>query len=149
MRRQYILISHGCRNDIYQMIICDMFLISAQIIECGYLFKPTQCVPNNLGFEQKYEKQYIPLQTPVSLYKVRGYWGVLQCESWSRCYKTFSCSIQLSMKFQLLIKTKMLKNKDFFCLIKSDDVFILLINVKMPTIVCISTITSRINFMLS
>ena len=27
----------------------------------------------------------------------------------------FSCSSLLSMKFQLLIKTKMLKNKDLFC----------------------------------
>ena len=27
--------------------------------------------------------------------------------------KLFSCSTQLSTKFQLLIKTKMLKNKDF------------------------------------
>ena len=27
----------------------------------------------------------------------------------------FSCSTQLSMKFQLLIKGKMVKNKDFSC----------------------------------
>ena len=30
-------------------------------------------------------------------------------------YKTFSCSTQLSTNFQLLIKTKMLKNKVFSC----------------------------------
>ena len=35
---------------------------------------------------------------------------------------------------QLLIKSKMLKNKDFLDLKFSDVVFILLINVKMPTI---------------
>ena len=29
--------------------------------------------------------------------------------------KLFSCSNQLSMKFQLLIKTEMLKNKDISC----------------------------------
>ena len=29
--------------------------------------------------------------------------------------KLFSCSTQLSMKFQLLLKTKILKNKDFTC----------------------------------
>ena len=34
------------------------------------------------------------------------------------------------MHFQLLIKTEMLKNTDFFLLL---DVFILFINVKMPT----------------
>ena len=61
-------------------------------------------------------------------------------------YKTFSCSTQLSTKFQLLIKTKIptnaLKNL-------SVVVFIMLINVKMPTIVGILTFMSRINFVLS
>ena len=42
-------------------------------------------------------------------------------------YKTL-CSTRLSMKFQILIKTEILKNK-----ILSRVVFILLINVKMPT----------------
>ena len=52
------------------------------------------------------------------------------------------------MKFQLLIKTKMLKNKNFSCFIKlSDAVFILLINVK--TIVGILTFMCGIKFMLS
>ena len=46
--------------------------------------------------------------------------------------KNVSCSTKLSMKFQLLIKNKMLNNNDFSC---SDVEFILLINVKMPTIV--------------
>ena len=46
-------------------------------------------------------------------------------------YKLFSCSTQLSMKFQLHIKTKMLKNKDSFDLILSVVVITLLINVKM------------------
>ena len=61
--------------------------------------------------------------------------------------KVMSCSTQLSMKFQLLIKTKLLENKDFLALEYSDVVFILLINVKMPTIVGILTFISRINFM--
>ena len=51
---------------------------------------------------------------------------------------------QLRMKFQLLIKTKMLKNKDFPFL---DFVFIRLISVEMATIV--GTFMSMINFMLS
>ena len=48
--------------------------------------------------------------------------------------KTFSRLTQLSMKFQLFIKGKMVHNKDFswFNIV---TVFILLINVKMPTIV--------------
>ena len=33
----------------------------------------------------------------------------------SQGYKTFSCSTQMSMTFQLLIKSKMLKNEDSSC----------------------------------
>ena len=63
--------------------------------------------------------------------------------------KLLSCSTQLSIKFQLLIKTKMLKNTDFLAFILSEDVFILFINVKMPTIVGILTFMNRISFVLS
>ena len=56
-----------------------------------------------------------------------------------------SCSTELSIKFQL-IKTKMLKNKDFSCF-QTDVIFIMLIDVKMPTIM--PTFVSRINLMLS
>ena len=62
--------------------------------------------------------------------------------------KLFSCSTQLSMKSQLLIKTKILLNEDVSCSKVSDIVFIMLINVKMPTIVGILTFMSRINFVL-
>ena len=48
--------------------------------------------------------------------------------------------------FQLLIKTKVLKNKDFLAWILSDVVFIMLINVKMPTIVGILTFMRMIKF---
>ena len=71
--------------------------------------------------------------------------------------KLFSCSTQLSMKFELLLKIEIMKNKYFHCfkLLRcciypaniSDVVFILLINVKMPT--GILTFMSRIKFMLS
>ena len=47
----------------------------------------------------------------------------------------------------LLIKAKILTKK--FPALSLSDVFILLINVKMPTIVGILTFTSRINFVLS
>ena len=68
-----------------------------------------------------------------------------------RLYNFFSCSTQLSTKFQLLIKTKILyqQMKKFLALNLSDVVFIMLINVKMPTIVGILTFMSKINFMLS
>ena len=53
------------------------------------------------------------------------------------------------MKFQLIIKTKILKIMFYLASELSDVVFIMLINVKMPTIVGISTFMSTINFMLS
>ena len=51
-------------------------------------------------------------------------------------------------KIQLLIKTKMQTNVEVLALSLSDVVFIMLINIKMTTIVGISTFMSRINFML-
>ena len=50
------------------------------------------------------------------------------------------------MKFQLLIKNKMLKILIFLALKHFNVVFILLINVKMPKMVGILTFISRINF---
>ena len=60
--------------------------------------------------------------------------------------KLFSCSTQLSTTFQLLIK---LKYQKVFYLSLPDVLFIMLMNDKMPTIVGILTIMSRINFVLS
>ena len=51
----------------------------------------------------------------------------------------------MSMKFQLLIKTKMFKNKLFLAFKLTDVVFIMSINVKIPTIVGILTFISMIN----
>ena len=59
--------------------------------------------------------------------------------------KLFSCSTQLRVKFQLLIKIKYRQLKKLL----SDVVFIMLINVKMPTFVGILTSMSRINFVLT
>ena len=56
-----------------------------------------------------------------------------------------SCSSQLSAKFQLLIKAKIPTNEKNL----SDDLFIMLINDKLPTIVDILTFMSRINFVFS
>ena len=63
--------------------------------------------------------------------------------------KLFSCSTQMSMKFQLLIKLKYRQIKKFLALSLSDVVFIMLINVKIPTIVGILTFMSKIDFVLS
>ena len=61
--------------------------------------------------------------------------------------KLFSCSTQMSTKFQLLIKTKIRTNEEVSCF--KSVVFIMLTNFKMPTIVGILTFMSRINFVLS
>ena len=54
------------------------------------------------------------------------------------------------MKFQLLKKTKIpTKKKKFLGLSLTDVVFIMLINVKMPTSVGILTFMNRMNFVLS
>ena len=55
----------------------------------------------------------------------------------------------MSMNFLLLIKLKYRQMKKFIDVILSAVVFIMLINVKMPTIVGILTFMSKINFMLS
>ena len=60
--------------------------------------------------------------------------------------KLFTCSIQLSMKFIMLINLKCLKIKTFLAFRRSDVVFIMLINIKLPTIVGILTFISRLNF---
>ena len=53
-------------------------------------------------------------------------------------FKTFSFLFQQSMKFQLLIKIKILKNKyiKFLAFKLTDVVFFMLINVKMPANHC-------------
>ena len=63
---------------------------------------------------------------------------------WPRGFKTFFMLIS-STKFQLLISTK-IPTKKFLALSLSDVVFIMLINVKMPTIVGVLTFMSKINF---
>ena len=60
--------------------------------------------------------------------------------------KLFSCSTQLSRKFQLLIKTKIQAKNNCLALSLSDVVFIMLINVKMPTIVGIFNIYEQDEF---
>ena len=70
-------------------------------------------------------------------------------ETGPKGYKTFSCSTQLSTRFQLLIKIQIPTKEKFLVLNVLDVVFIMLINGKLPTIVGILTFMSRINFVLS
>ena len=70
-------------------------------------------------------------------------------QSGKEVIKLFSCSTQLSMHFYLLIETKMLKIKTFIASKLSNAVFIMLINVKMPTIIGILTLMSIRNCVLS
>ena len=63
--------------------------------------------------------------------------------------KLFSCSTQLSTKFNCSFKLKYRLMKKFLALGLSNVIFIMLRNVKMPTIVGILTFMSGINFMLS
>ena len=60
-----------------------------------------------------------------------------------------SCSTQLSKTFQPRIKLKCRKIKNFRALSLSEVEFIMLINVKMPTIVGILTFMSSINLVFS
>ena len=39
---QYTAIFHGCKNVHFQMKNCDIFLIFAQNIDCGYTLEPPQ-----------------------------------------------------------------------------------------------------------
>ena len=73
----------------------------------------------------------------------------VELQSCPEVIRLSSCSTQLSTKFQLLLKTKIRQMKKFLALSISDVVYIMLINVKMPTIVGILTFMSRIDFVLS
>ena len=42
MSVQYTAIFHGYKNDYFQMKKCDIFLIFAQNIDCGYTLEPPQ-----------------------------------------------------------------------------------------------------------
>ena len=80
---------------------------------------------------------------------------MIENEPWNssglQVIKLFSCSTQLSMEVQMLIKSKIkcLKIKTFLAFRCSDVLFIMLINIKMPTIVGILIFMSMINFTFS
>ena len=63
--------------------------------------------------------------------------------------KLLPCSTQLSKKFLVLIRIKILRNSAFLGSDKPRMLFFPLIHVKMPTMVGILTFMSRKDFMLS
>ena len=54
MPMQYIAIFHGCKNDNFQMKNCDIFLIFAQNIDCGYSLEPPLRGPPLSGGSNEY-----------------------------------------------------------------------------------------------
>ena len=70
------------------------------------------------------------------------------CACWEG-YKTFLMLNSTEHEISIVHKTKIPTKKEVSGLSLSDDVIIMLINVKMPTIVGILTFMSRINLVLS
>ena len=70
--------------------------------------------------------------------------GTISTKVELRHIKLFSCltEYEISIAHKIIIP----KSKEVFALSNSDVVFIMLINVKMPTSVCILTFMSKINF---
>ena len=54
MSVQYTAIFYGCKNDNFQMKICDIFLIFAQNIDCGYTLEPPRLEPPHRGGSNEY-----------------------------------------------------------------------------------------------
>ena len=67
---QYTEIFIAIKNEIFQQKKCDIFLIFAHNIDCGYLLAEVVLTStHNLCFGAKLGKIGIPLHTPVLLYK--------------------------------------------------------------------------------
>ena len=66
-------------------------------------------------------------------------------DSGPKVIKLFSCSTQLSMKFQLLIKTKIQTNEEVSCFKSLRCCIYHADNFKMPTIVGLLTFMSTVN----
>ena len=66
---QYTAIFHGCKNDNFQMKKCDIFLIFAQIIDCGYTLELRRFlrVPIIYVLKQKQENMYSPVDPSFTI----------------------------------------------------------------------------------
>ena len=67
------------KKDNFQMKNCDIFLFSAQNMDCGYMLEPPHSggyneYPQSI-FRAKIRRKCIPLYTPVLLYKSGVYGG--------------------------------------------------------------------------
>ena len=100
-----------------------------------YLF---HCINNKCTYQVIFLMQDIGTQTP----------DVLPGPG-SEFINLCSSSTQLSTIFHLLMKTIYRQIKKFLALSLSDVIFIMLVNVKMPTIVGILTFMSIIDFVLN
>ena len=67
---QYTAIFHGCKDINFQMKNCDIFLIFAQNIDCGYTLEPPQTSTHNLCFGAKIRKNVNPCKPQFYYMKV-------------------------------------------------------------------------------
>ena len=68
---QYTAIFHGCNNDNFQMKNCDIFLILAQNIDCGYtLTEAVLTSTHNLCLRAKIRKNVYPCKPHFYYIKV-------------------------------------------------------------------------------
>ena len=91
----------------------------------------------------------LPIQPLKNWVQLKSHWNENLSLPGPEVIKIILCSTQLSLKIQLLIKNKCWKITTFLAFNLTHVAFIMLINVKMPTIVGILTFMSMINFMLS
>ena len=134
------------KNNFTGMFPIMAFTKIAQTVLLGQTKWPPKCLYQHLLNHQiqnqnNFIKLFLKILLLVEL-RLDLFLNINPYEPGPEGIKNISCSTQLSTKFQLLIKK-------FPILILSEIVFIMLINVKMPTLVRILTFMSMINIMLS
>ena len=80
MLYMYTGIFQGCKNDNFQVKNCDVFLIFAQNIECGYTLEPPLTSTHNLCFRAKIRKNVYPCKPHFYYIKV-GCTGVFMSQT--------------------------------------------------------------------
>ena len=75
------------------------------------IYKVCLCCKFGTGHIQRMNKMCLNKMFDLSVKRQ----VMLTSKSGTELIKLFSCSTQLSMEFQMIIKSKMLKNKDFSC----------------------------------
>ena len=64
---QYTALFYGCKKDNYQMKNCDVLLIFAQNIDCGYTLEPPQLGGSNEYLQSMFlSKNKKRMYTPVN-----------------------------------------------------------------------------------